>query len=59
MTKKGTSTRTKINPKINLFYVRGNPDSYILKNVLNLYTKKWLSIDGAEITYLYDQNVHV
>ncbi len=56
LTKKGTSTRTKINPKINLFYVRGNPDSYILKNVLNLYTKKWLSIDGAEITYLYDQN---
>ena len=27
-----------------------------MKNVLNLYTKKWLSIDGAEITYLYDQN---
>ena len=55
-TKKGTSTRTKINPKINQFYVKGNSDSYILKNVLNLYNKKWLSIDGAVITYVYDQN---
>ena len=55
LTKKGTSANTKINPKINQFSVRGDGDSLLLKNVLNLYNRNWLNMNGAEITYVYDQ----
>ena len=55
LTKKGTNVNTKINSKINQFYVRGDADSLILKNILNLYNREWLNMNGAEITYLPDQ----
>ena len=55
LTKKGTSTNTRINSKINQFYVRGDANSLILKNILNMYNRNWLNMNGAEITYVSDQ----
>ena len=56
LTKKGTSTSTKINPKINQFSVRGNANSLTIKYVLNLYTMNWVDANGAEITYVSQTN---
>ena len=54
LTQKGTNSPNKISSKINTYSVRGNPDYLILKNVLNLYNRIWLYINGAELTYKYD-----
>ena len=56
LTKKGTSISNKIEPKINQFSVRGNANSLIIKNALNLYNNQWLDAADAEITYVFQQN---
>ena len=56
LTKKGTTSSIKINPKINQFSVRGNANSLIIKNVLNLYNYNWVDANGAVITYVSQQN---
>ena len=55
LTQKGTNTPNKINSKINTYSVRGNPDALILKNIQNLYDRNWLNINGAALTYKYDE----
>ena len=56
LTKKGTTSNTRINSKINQFSVRGNPNSLTIKNVLNLYNNKWINANGAKITYVLQQS---
>ena len=54
LTVKGTSTSNRINSKINTFSARGGANSLIFKNILNLYDKNWLNINGAQLTYVSD-----
>ena len=49
--KQGTKTNSQIKPKINQFFVRGDANNLYMKNILNVYNNKWLSISGAELTY--------
>ena len=54
--KKATSTSCRITSKINTFSARGDANSLIFKNIMNLYNRNWLNINGAQLTYLYDSD---
>ena len=49
---KTTKKTTVITPKLNQFYVRGDPKNYIIKKILNPINKKWIDIDTAAKTIL-------
>ena len=54
---KTTKKTTVITPKLNQFYVRGDPKNYIIKKILNPINNKWIDIDTAAktiITYVAD-----
>ena len=53
---KANSKSLRINSKINQFNVKGDGSSLSLKNVYNLYNKKWLDINGAIITFANDKS---
>ena len=56
---KTTKETIKITTRLNQFYVRGNPNTYTIKKILDPNTKEWLDIDtftNTIITYVADSN---
>ena len=54
---KTTKESTKITTKLNQFYVRGDPNEYTIKKILNPSTNNWIDIDTSTntiITYVAD-----
>ena len=56
LTPKGKTTKTPITAKINIFYVSSSSFSLNNAKIYNYYTKKWVSIENAEIEYRNDKN---
>ena len=52
--KKSNSESKRINSKINTFSARGDANSLTFKNIMNLYNRNWLNINGAQLTYISD-----
>ena len=52
--KKSNSESKRINSKINTFSARGDSNSLTFKNIMNLYNRNWLNMNGAQLTYLSD-----
>ena len=54
LVKKSNSESKRINSNINTFSARGDANSLTFKNIMNLYNRNWLNINGAQLTYLSD-----